>query len=99
MLRYNLPQHCCMLVRGSPMPTSTSATLDARISAAQEQIDAAQLLKTVRDLVRIPSVHDPARPDGNERAAADYVATLLDRWGLRYERHEVALGRPNIVVE
>jgi succinyl-diaminopimelate desuccinylase len=51
----------------------------------------------LRDLVRIPSVFDPARADGNERAVAERVAGLLDAWDLPQRRWEVAPGRPNIV--
>jgi succinyl-diaminopimelate desuccinylase len=74
-------------------------SLDDRIAAACALLDERGLIEALRTLVRIPSVHDPDVPDGNERQAADYVATLLDAWGMPYTRREVAPNRPNIVVD
>lgn len=70
-----------------------------RIAAAVEQLDETRLVAALADLVRIPSVYDPAKANGNERAAADFVAGLLSEWGIPYRQWEVARGRPNIVAE
>jgi succinyl-diaminopimelate desuccinylase len=74
-------------------------TLDQRIANAQACLDASGLIETLAALVRIPSVFDPARPDGNERAAATLIGSLLDDWSLAYRIREVAPNRPNIVVD
>lgn len=74
-------------------------SLESRIDAAQRFVDADALVGTLAALVRVQSVYDPGRPDGNERAAVDLVAGLLDEWGMRYRRRDVAPGRPNIVVD
>jgi len=74
-------------------------SLEARIDAAQRRVDTAALVETLVALVRVPSVYDPTRLEGNERAAADLVTTLLDAWGMAWRRREVAPGRPNIVVD
>lgn len=79
--------------------STTMTALTDRISAAQRMIDEQALVKTLEQLVRIRSVYDPDRLDGNERAAADFVADLLDSWGMGYRRREVAPGRPNLVVD
>lgn len=69
------------------------------LNRALEMLDAGALVTTARDLVRIPSVYDPARPDGYETAAADYVCSLLESWGIPYSRRDVAPGRPNVVAD
>lgn len=76
-----------------------TVTTDARRERAQELLDEGGLIAAAQALVRIPSVFDPAHPDGNERVAADYVAALLDEWNIAYARREVAPGRPNIVAD
>jgi succinyl-diaminopimelate desuccinylase len=93
-----VPQFC---TTGQAMSTSstTDAGLLARIASAQDALDSVGLIDTLQALVRIPSVYDPTRPDGNELAAADLIAALLDRWGIPYTRREVAPGRPNLVAE
>lgn len=73
--------------------------LESRIAAAQACIDADAAVETLAALVRIPSVHDPAREDGNERAAASLVADLLDAWGMSWRSRDIAAGRPNLVVD
>jgi succinyl-diaminopimelate desuccinylase len=72
---------------------------DAMRERAQELLDEAGLIATAQALVRIRSVYDPALPDGNERAAADFVDALLTEWQLPIVRREVAPGRPNLVVD
>lgn len=79
--------------------TTNDDGLEGRIAAAVERLDETRLVATLADLVRIPSVYDPAKPDGNERIAADFVAGLLAEWGIPYRQWEVARGRPNIVAE
>jgi succinyl-diaminopimelate desuccinylase len=81
------------------MSVTEDTKLRERVAAAQALIDRQELIAVASDLVRIPSVHDPARSDGNERAAASYVAALLRRWGIAYREREVAPGRPNIVAD
>jgi succinyl-diaminopimelate desuccinylase len=75
------------------------SSLEARIATAQSRLDRSGLLDALQALVRIPSVYDPDVPDGNERAAAAYVAGLLDDWGIAYRSREVAPNRPNIVAD
>lgn len=75
------------------------SSLESRIAAATGRVDAAALVETLTDLVRIPSVYDPSRPDGNERAAVDLIAALLASWGMTFRQREVAPGRPNLVVD
>lgn len=60
-------------------------------------IDDEQLIDFLRNLIRIPSVYDPGRPDGNEAAAAAYVADFLRQEGFEVHVEEVAPGRPNVV--
>jgi len=84
----------------SPRQTLTdNASLAERISRSQDRIDADALVAALQSLVRIPSVFNPDLSDGNERIAADFVAALLDDWGLAYGRREIAPDRPNIVVD
>lgn len=75
------------------------AGLDERISAAQCLLDEFGLIDTLQALVRVPSVYNPVVPGGNEQAAANLVASLLDTWGLPYTRRDVSPNRPNIVVD
>ncbi len=74
-------------------------TLEQRISATQALLDERGLLDALQALVRIPSVFDPTVPNGNERDAANLVASLLDDWGIDYRTRDVAPDRPNIVVD
>ena len=82
------------------METDLLATsLVQRIAAAQSRLDERGLLDALQMLVQIPSVYDPSVPDGNERAAAGFVAALLARWGIDFRTREVAPNRPNIVAD
>lgn len=74
-------------------------SLESRIDAAQSRIDGGALVDALVALVRIPSVYDPGRTDGNERAAATFVASLLDQWEMTWRRRQVAPGRLNLVVD
>lgn len=76
-----------------------ATTLEQKIAAAQSRLDRRGLLDALQALVRIPSVYDPALPDGNERAAAELVTGLLDGWGINCRTREVAPDRPNIVAD
>ncbi|MDQ4045084.1 MAG: M20/M25/M40 family metallo-hydrolase, partial [Chloroflexota bacterium] len=73
--------------------------LDARIKAALDLLDIEGLIEALVALVRVPSVYDPSRPDGNESAASGYVEALLRSWDMLYTRREVAPGRPNLVID
>ncbi|MEZ4571093.1 MAG: M20 family metallopeptidase [Thermomicrobiales bacterium] len=64
-----------------------------------DSIDEAELIGVLSDLVRIPSVFDPALARGNEREAADYICRLFDGWGIEYQRWDAAPDRPNIVAD
>ncbi|HUG14803.1 MAG TPA: M20 family metallopeptidase [Thermomicrobiales bacterium] len=75
------------------------ASLDSKIEAAQRLLDARGLIDSLATLVRIPSVHDPKRSNGNEEAAVDYLSGLLDGWRLPYTRHDAAPRRPNLIVD
>ena len=59
-------------------------------------IDAGALIEFTRELVRIPSVHDPARAL-NEQPAAELVARQMRAFGWSPELDVVAPGRPNVV--
>jgi succinyl-diaminopimelate desuccinylase len=77
----------------------TKRALEQRIQQAIERVDERALIDVLVEVVRIPSVFDPAKVDGNERAVADRIAALLELWGLPYKRWEVVPGRPNIVAD
>jgi succinyl-diaminopimelate desuccinylase len=59
-------------------------------------IDAHSLVAFAQQLVRIPSVHDPAR-GLDEQPAADLVAAQMRSFGWEPEIDEVAPGRPNVI--
>jgi succinyl-diaminopimelate desuccinylase len=59
-------------------------------------VDAPALVDLAQRLVRIPSVHDPAR-GLSEQPAADLVAETMRSFGWRPEVDVVAPGRPNVV--
>ncbi len=60
-------------------------------------IDGDEVVGLTRTLVRIPSVHRPGDPDGNEARVAAFVESWLRREGFQVEVQEVAPGRPNII--
>jgi succinyl-diaminopimelate desuccinylase len=60
-------------------------------------VDADELVRLTRDLVRIPSVIRPDDPAGNESAVADYVHRWFVKEGFDVEVHQVAPGRPNVL--
>jgi succinyl-diaminopimelate desuccinylase len=69
-------------------------TLAARAAAA---VDAEEVVRLTRDLIRIPSVIRPGTTAGTEAAAAAYVARYLRDCGLAVAVQEAAPGRPNVV--
>ncbi len=60
------------------------------------EIDAAALVELTRQLVRIPSVYDPAR-GLDEQPAADRVAAQMRAFGWAPQVDVVAPGRPNVI--
>ncbi len=76
-----------------------SDDLQSRASFIANSIDERQVTRILADMVRIPSVFDLGRDDGNERDMANYIAALLDGWGIEYRRWDVAPHRPNIVAD
>ena len=76
-----------------------SATLDALARRAAAAVDADELVRLTRALVRIPSVYRPGDPAGTEAAAAEFLARYLRDRGLRVSLHEAAPGRPNVIAD
>ncbi len=61
-----------------------------------DRIDREELVRLVRELVRIPSVYRPEEPEGNEVRVASFVADYLESAGFGVRIEEVAPGRPNV---
>jgi succinyl-diaminopimelate desuccinylase len=59
-------------------------------------IDRVELVQLTRDLVRIPSVYQPAKGGGEEEVAR-FVTKRLEEMGLEVKIEEVAPGRPNVI--
>ena len=59
-------------------------------------IDADALVEFTRELVRIPSVYDPAR-GLNEQPAAELVEAQMRAFGWSPRVDVVAAGRPNVI--
>jgi succinyl-diaminopimelate desuccinylase len=59
-------------------------------------VDAHALIEFTQQLVRIPSVHDPAR-DLSEQPAAELIADRMRAFGWAPEVDLVAPGRPNVI--
>ena len=59
-------------------------------------IDADALVEFTRELVRIPSVYDPAR-GLSEQPAAELVAEQMRAFGWMPTFETVAPGRPNVI--
>jgi succinyl-diaminopimelate desuccinylase len=72
--------------------------VDALAAAAAAAVDADQVLRLTRDLVRIRSVWDEAT-GADEEEAAGYVARVLRDLGLHVFVEEVAPGRPNVIAD
>jgi len=60
-------------------------------------IDADEVAELTRALIRIPSVHRPGDPEGNEARVAAFVEAWLRREGFAVEVQLAAPGRPNVV--
>ncbi len=80
-------------------PRLDSASLDALARRAAAAVDADELVRLTRALVRIPSVYRPGDPAGTEAAAAGFLAEYLRERGLRVSMHEAAPGRPNVIAD
>ncbi|HSK99054.1 MAG TPA: M20 family metallopeptidase [Rubrobacteraceae bacterium] len=68
------------------------------LEAAWRRIDRDELASLVQELVRIPSVHRPGWPEGNEERVARFLVRYLEREGFEVHTEEVAPGRPNVWV-
>ncbi len=66
---------------------------------AAAAVNADQVVALTRDLVRIPSVYRPGDPEGNEAAAAGFLAAYLRDLGLVVSVYEAAPGRPNVIAD
>lgn len=60
-------------------------------------VDEEGLVRFARELIKIRSVYDPLKPDGNEEKAATFVADFLKKEGLEVHVEEVVSGRPNVI--
>ncbi|PKM84664.1 MAG: peptidase M20 [Firmicutes bacterium HGW-Firmicutes-11] len=60
-------------------------------------VDEEGLVRFARDLIKIRSVYDPLRPEGNEEKAATFVADFLKEEGFEVHVEEVVSGRPNVI--
>lgn len=70
----------------------------ALAAAAADAVDAEQVLRLTRELVRIRSVWDEAT-GADEEEAAGFVARTLRDLGLHVHVEEVAPGRPNVIAD
>lgn len=73
--------------------------LDALARQAAGAVDADEVVRLTRALVRIPSVHRPGDPSGSEGAVAAFLEQHLRSLGLDVSAHEAAPGRPNVVAD
>ena len=60
-------------------------------------VDEEGLIRFARELIRIRSVYDPLKSDGNEEKAATFVADFLKEEGFEVHVEEVVSGRPNVI--
>jgi hypothetical protein len=81
-----------------PPGRPTEREIDALALAAADAVDADQVLRLARELVRIRSVWDEATGT-DEEAAAGFVARSLRDLGLPVHVEEVAPGRPNVIAD
>ncbi|MDZ7704315.1 MAG: M20 family metallopeptidase [Trueperaceae bacterium] len=72
--------------------------IEALARQAAAAVDAEQVVRLTRDLVRLRSVVEPER-GGNEEPVADYLMVLLRGWGLEPLRQDAAPGRPNVICD
>ncbi|MGI8859438.1 MAG: M20 family metallopeptidase [Rubrobacteraceae bacterium] len=67
-----------------------------RLETVLGRIDGEEMIRFLRDLIRIPSVYRPRDPEGNEDRAARHVAGYLEEMGFEVSTEEAAPGRPNV---
>lgn len=60
-------------------------------------VDEEGLIRFARELIKIRSVYDPLKSDGNEEKAATFVADFLKEEGFEVHVEEVVSGRPNVI--
>jgi succinyl-diaminopimelate desuccinylase len=73
--------------------------LDALARQAAGAVDADEVVRLTRALVRIPSVYRPGDPSCSESAVAAFLEEYLRRIGLVVSVHDAAPGRPNVVAD
>lgn len=75
--------------------------LEALAKSAAAAVDADEVVRLTRALVRIPSVYRPDDPDGGgaEDDAGAFLAGYLTDLGLDISVHDAAPGRPNVVAD
>ncbi len=56
-----------------------------------------ELVAFTQSLIRINSVYDPVKDDGNETAVAVYIYNYLKQLGFETQMMEVVPGRPNVI--
>jgi succinyl-diaminopimelate desuccinylase len=76
--------------------TARSDEFTRLLEAVLSGIDREALISLTCELVGIPSVYRPDEPDGNEEAAARFLAGYLSRCGFEVRTQEVAPGRSNV---
>src|SRR5918998_1956421 len=79
-----------------PAKEQTDVGFERLLDAVLARIDREELIHLTQELVRIPSVHRPEEPDGNEARTARFLADYLDQAGFEVQPEEVAPGRPNV---
>lgn len=79
-----------------PAPRRTVGRVTVPAPSSHEAIDAHALVSFTRELVRIPSVFDPAR-GLSEEPAAELVAAQMRSFGWEPRLEPVAPGRPNVI--
>jgi succinyl-diaminopimelate desuccinylase len=83
-------------VSPDPAKEQTDVGFERLLDAVLARIDREELIHLTQELVRIPSVHRPEEPDGNEARTAQFVADYLEQAGFEVQTEEVAPGRPNV---
>lgn len=76
-----------------------NSLLDALATRAAATVDADEVVRLTRDLVRTPSVYRPGDPSATETNTAAYVAEYLRGQGLAVSAHDAAKGRPNVMAD
>ena len=79
-----------------PAKEQTDVGFERLLDAVLARIDREELIHLTQELVRIPSVHRPEEPDGNEARTARFLADYLEQAGFEVQTEEVAPGRPNV---